>query len=373
MASNRSKPGIRLIPRLLPLALFAIIVVSLMVMVSTDRPVWARPMQQPPLYPSITGTVLLEGRPLPPDASWSVPLTVDLLCPALYTYGVTTDQYGEFSLTHVISGTSTCDIRVKNAHTLRNIKTGVVLNPGYNVHFLEVLLEGDADDDNIVTLVDFSILATTYDKGSGDPEFDGRADFNENDWIEIADFSLLATNYDVSGDIPAIMADIGSDTDVRLTMRLTPSQMTVPEGRTFTVDIRLVSKGQPFQGVAAFLTFNPAELVVVDESGAPAAKIMSTGVLPAGVANQVDNTAGTIAYSAGILGANPPAEEFTIATIRFKAKKSNLDGSPIRFIVEDYPPKTKIAAAGQYLPLDLANTQIRIARGLGKLPPIMKR
>ena len=377
MTLNRCKSGAGMVPRLLPLALFVIVGLALLAIVSSGTPVWAKPMLQPTEFPIITGTVNLQGRPSPPAASWSVPLDVELLCsvstlPGLYPYSVTTDQYGQFSFTHVVSGTSTCDISVKNAHTLQNTKYSTTINAGGNVLSLGTLREGDANNDNRVSLVDFSILATSYDLGSGDPSFDARADFNENDWIEIADFSLLATNYDQSGNIPVAASRIASEEPVTLTLNLVPSHISVPMGHTFTVDIRLDPKDQPFQAVAAFLEFDPDDLEVVDEQGNPATQIADAGVLPLGMANQVDNAAGAIKFSAGTLDASP-TEEFTLATIRFRAKQLNLDGSLVQFIVQDYPPKTTVSMEGEYLPLDIIDLNMRIAHKLTQLPSLIKQ
>jgi len=378
MMLNRSKSGMGIIPRLLPLALFVIVGLALLIIVSSGTPVWAKPMLQPSEYPIITGTVNLQGRPSPPAPPWSIPLEVELFCsissqPGLYPYSVTTDQNGQFSFTHVVSQTSTCDISVKNGHTLQNTKYGVTINAGGNVMDFGTLLEGDANDDNRISLVDFSILATSYDLGNGDPGFDARADFNENDWIEIADFSLLATNYDRSGDIPVAAHRRVGDDPVAVTLSLDPSQTAVPAGQTFTVDIRLDPQGQPFQGVATFLEFDPDDLEVVDEKGAPATTIAGSGALPVELANHVDSVAGTIHFSAGIaLDANSPTGEFVLATIRFKAKQLNLDGSLVEFIVQEYPPRTSIATGGEYLPLESIDLNMRIAHRLKRLPTLLK-
>jgi hypothetical protein len=376
MTLNRSRYGAGMIRRMLPLTLFVIVGLALLAIVSSGAPVWAKPMLQPTEFPIITGTVNLQGRPSPPAASWAIPLDVELLCststlPGLYPYSVTTDQYGEFSFTHVVSQTSTCDISVKNAHTLQNTKYGVTINAGGNVLSFGTLHEGDANDDNRVSLVDFSILATSYDLGSADPGFDARADFNENDWIEIADFSLLATNYDQSGDIPVAASRAAGDEPV--TLSLEPSRLAVPIGHIFTVDIRLDPRGQPFQGVATFLQFDADELEVVDELGNPAAQITSAGVLPTELTNQVDNAAGIIKYSAGVLGTDSPSEALTLATIRFKAKQLNLDGSPVQFVVQDYPPRTNVAMEGAYLPLEVVDLNMRIAHKLLRLPALIKQ
>ena len=54
--------------------------------------------------------------------------------------------------------------------------------------------------------------------------------------------------------------------------------------------------------------------------------------------------------------------------MRFRAKRENLDGTAVQFIRQEYPPRTGVAAAGQYLPLELGDLNLRIARRLPKLP-----
>jgi pimeloyl-ACP methyl ester carboxylesterase len=140
---------------------------------------------------TIEGSVTLQGRRAPPDTSWSVPLTVTV---GSTSYAVATDQWGKFTLFGLTPGTY--DIRVKNSHTLRNLKSGVALVAGPNPVDFGALLEGDANDDNAVNIKDFSILSTGFY-----PTYDARADFNEDGYINISDFSLLVTNFGWYGDI----------------------------------------------------------------------------------------------------------------------------------------------------------------------------
>jgi hypothetical protein len=71
---------------------------------------------------------------------------------------------------------------------------------GLNEIDFGLLREGDANNDNVVSILDFSILATAFGECSDCPLFDERADFNGDGCILINDFSLLATNFGESGD-----------------------------------------------------------------------------------------------------------------------------------------------------------------------------
>ena len=88
-------------------------------------------------------------------------------------------------------------VSVKERRTLATVRTGA---PGGDVLDFGTLRAGDANNDNKVTIVDFSILATTFGKSAGDVGYDDRADFNGDGKVTIVDFSLLASNFGTNGD-----------------------------------------------------------------------------------------------------------------------------------------------------------------------------
>lgn len=141
----------------------------------------------------------------PPDPSWAVPVHLSLHPPGkpgiiCWEWDLTLDQSGNWSGNLAICP-GTYDARIKNPHTLRNVKYNVNIPAAGITLDMGTLLEGDASDDNWDKGNDFSILRATYWKRTGDAGFDDRADFDENGWINAADFSLLRTNYWQSGDI----------------------------------------------------------------------------------------------------------------------------------------------------------------------------
>jgi dienelactone hydrolase len=143
----------------------------------------------PPIC-SLQGSVTLQrpGRPAP-DASWLVGLTVTI---GEQQYATTTDASGSFTLEGLMPGTY--DIRAKNSHTLAN-RQSVNLAPGANVMSFGTLREGDANDDNCVTIADFDILASAFFPG-----YDPRADFNQDGYVNILDFAMLRENLAACGD-----------------------------------------------------------------------------------------------------------------------------------------------------------------------------
>ena len=151
---------------------------------------------------SLTGSVHLQGRETISGKAFRVPLHFDFYPLGGSTHSLSmdsvTDDNGAFQLTDLLPGTY--DVRVKHGHSLANKKTGVLIAAGANNLDLGTLLEGDADGDNAINIVDFSILANTFGKKRGDPGFDERADFNNSDAVNIVDFSLVASNFGKFGD-----------------------------------------------------------------------------------------------------------------------------------------------------------------------------
>jgi hypothetical protein len=148
-------------------------------------------------------SVVLQGGSRPPEG-WEVPITIKFFSPGV---DVMTDiPIYEFHLTTTKSdGTATCqcvgvmpdnyDITAVSSHTLINVKTGVVISPPSTMVDMGTLLEANANDDSIINISDFGILAVSYMKTDGEPGYDTRADFDRNGIINISDFGLLAVNY----------------------------------------------------------------------------------------------------------------------------------------------------------------------------------
>lgn len=154
---------------------------------------------------SITGTVVLQGRPAAPNDAWKVPVKVDLYASGntttpLFTYNVTTNESGVFTISNIPAGTYT--IAVKGGHTLRRVKANQVLTIGNNALNFGTLLEGDANNDNVVDEFDVSVLINTIYKILGEAGYDARADFNSDNIIDEFDISALINNIYQVGENP---------------------------------------------------------------------------------------------------------------------------------------------------------------------------
>ncbi|MBL8134733.1 MAG: hypothetical protein JNL42_22925 [Anaerolineae bacterium] len=157
-------------------------------------------------HASVVGDVTLEGHGTPPDARWIVPVRVRVVPggggAAIYDAYVTTDNAG----TMVFSGTTPNGIPpgsyllwVKHDHTLAAL-IATQLDGANNVIDFGLLREGDANNDNVINVSDFSILASSFGASEGGATYDARADFDNNQTVSISDFSLLAANFGQVGE-----------------------------------------------------------------------------------------------------------------------------------------------------------------------------
>jgi hypothetical protein len=145
----------------------------------------------------LDGHVGLQGRPAAPHASWVTDLTVNFLGDGAVV--ATTDNAGDFTVPDVEPGTY--DICVKSSHALSQLATGVeiVACETTSVDF-GTLREGDATNDDVITLADYAALYVAYGSIPGDANWNPNCDFNEDDAVSLGDYSLLYTNYGETGD-----------------------------------------------------------------------------------------------------------------------------------------------------------------------------
>ncbi len=266
---------------------------------------------------TLNGSVLLQGRPAAPAAAWSVDLVVALYQPGTDTLveslTPTTDQSGSFSLTGLTPGTY--DVAVKQAHALQVVEA-VTLAVGGNAVDFGTLLEGDANNDNVIELLDFSILANTFGKSAGETNYDERADFNQDDAVDLNDFSLLAANFGAQGqepggvsaaeNMPAVEpATVASD----VTLRVQPSVERLAVGEEISVTLLVEAGEQTVDAAGAVLRFDPAllEVVAVDASAALDTVLLS------------EQAVGQLRHEAGKLGEPFPNGAVELATVRLRA------------------------------------------------------
>ena len=309
----------------------------------------------PVVSAQLLGSVTLQGRPTPPDPSWSVPLRVSLTPQGgglAVACNPTTDQSGNFTCDGFLPGSYVgC---VKNSQTLQNCQS-VTLAEGPNPVDFGTLREGDANDDNCVTLLDFSILVTTFGKCTGDGGFDARADFDLSGCVVLVDFSLLSSNFGQCGAAPS--GPVRAAARAAREARSGPAALsvvapaTVAVGERFTVTLTVEAGPQPVDGAAAYVNFDPT---MVQVEGVTAGEVFAVELQ-----RQVDNAAGTIDYAAGTLG-DFPAGRFALATLRVRALR---EGTTALALNRSASRQSDVTFGGASLLGQQQNAGVTIANG----------
>ncbi len=280
------------------------------------------PTQTTPLPMPVTLSVTLQ-RPNspPPHAAWAVPVTFALYPPGdsvtiCHQWNLLLDQNGQWS-GWLDLFTGTYDARIRNLHTLRNVKRNVVIAGPVTIN-MGTLLEGDADADNRVRSSDYALLSAAYFTQEGAAGFDPRTDFDEDNRIRSSDYALLSSNYFLSGDItvPSVAAQAEFQRPRgTVDVALEPGFIQATVGVPFTLTLMAHAHDQPFVALDADIRFPPNLLQIIGADGQPATTIEPLPPMPA-FFNRVDNVSGRILYAAGVLGSTVSGD-IQVAQIRF--------------------------------------------------------
>jgi len=158
-----------------------------------------------PVGVPVSISVALQGGSRP-DAGWVIPLTIRFFPPGAnvlndnptYNFQLTTTKSTDggaaiCQATPVAPGTY--DVTAHSEHTLMNIKRSVVISAPKTSVDMGTLLEGDANQDNIINLYDLAILSMNWLASKANGGYDIRVDFDRNGLINAADLYLLAANW----------------------------------------------------------------------------------------------------------------------------------------------------------------------------------
>jgi hypothetical protein len=158
-------------------------------------------------FSRLEGRVTFQGRGTPPQSSWVQQLQVRFYLPGgttpVSTRTVTTDSSGHFTLDNVPTGSA--DVWVKHAQALARRVNQVSFPPGLSATVdFGLLPTGDSDNNNLVDIVDFSVLRSLFGLGSQTcgtavPNPLPCADFDGSGQVDIVDFSLLRANFGQAG------------------------------------------------------------------------------------------------------------------------------------------------------------------------------
>lgn len=146
----------------------------------------------------ILGHIELQARPAPPDDTWITPLTVRFIqdSAVVETKNVITDNQGNFSV-EITPGTY--DICVKSPRALSRRINNIEVGGSTGLNF-GILLEGDANDDDVIDNDDYGLLSDAYGSVLGDANWDDRCDFNRNGAVDLQDYSLMYSNFGLVGE-----------------------------------------------------------------------------------------------------------------------------------------------------------------------------
>jgi formylglycine-generating enzyme required for sulfatase activity len=307
----------------------------------------------------LVGRAVPPGRPAAPHLRWQIPVTITLqtlLGEPILQQATALDASGYFTLTG-LSGPY--QIGVRGHNTLRTTLPVTVTEALTAVDF-GTLRGGDSNGDNAVSLIDFSILVNTFSRCSTNAGYDPRADFNGDACINLPDFSILRSNFGISGNsqlLPAVHKaepSLAAPANVRLGIALPAGPLL--RGTPFVAQLWLETTPMAVDGVAAYLTFDPAILQVN--------RIVVSELFSARLEETFDNSQGQIRFAAGslstVLNGSIP-----LATIEFDTV--GLGSSTLTFLHSD-GAQSEATYEGESIPADTADVAIRTVDQLA--PPL---
>jgi len=238
---------------------------------------------------------------------------------------------------------------VKGARTLAT-RQRVTLSAGQNTFPAVTLLDGDADHDNFVTLLDFSIWAAAYETCSTAESYNEQADFDNDGCITNTDLTLLSANFGQSGATyteetelaptfeqqaqnDSFMCLVPSNSSILISseqesenalndtknvmvnnpafISIEPSARTIAEGERFTVRVNVQTGSDPVDGVAAYLDFDALVLRLE--------QIKNLDHFPFLLQNTFDNQNGTMQFAAGTTSNHLLSGTFEFIELEFTA------------------------------------------------------
>lgn len=297
----------------------------------------------------LIGRTAPPGRPPAPHPSWQIPVTVTMQHePGGAATEIVTvlDSRGAFTLTALQPGVYT--VGVRGQQTLRNSAV-VTLTDGPTEVDFGPLRGGDSDGDGYVSLVDFSILVTTFSACAGDADYDERSDFNGDGCVTLLDFSILRTNYGAGDASSGQSAMSSQDADLTANLLIDLYVAALRPGDRFIADLVVDARSGGVDGAAAYLTYDPAIVQVVDVT--PGAQFSHL------IQSEFDNQTGRLAFAAGTLGA-PIVGRFTLARVGLAAMAP---GSSALTFQHTMPAHSDITANGSSVLAAAVDGQVTVS------------
>jgi parallel beta-helix repeat protein len=146
---------------------------------------------------SLTVALTLQGRALNTPAM-AIPVSVELRSGSTVvgSYTTTIGTNGQFTLNNLPLGTFA--LRVRPQRYLSATQPVTLMSGVTSLNF-SALRGGDINDDNLVSLADFSLLSTSFNLVAGNPGYNANADINGDSAVTLVDFGILASNFNLAG------------------------------------------------------------------------------------------------------------------------------------------------------------------------------
>lgn len=146
----------------------------------------------------IVGHVTWQGIAQPDSRNNGVTATLSLCVGGVpQNYNVATDASGFFTITTGLANGS-YNWRLKGIINLANNGNLSLSGTTTNVE-MGTMRAGDANNNDVVTVVDFNIVKNTFAFGIGQPGYDDRANFNRDAVVNAVDFNLLKGSFSQAG------------------------------------------------------------------------------------------------------------------------------------------------------------------------------
>jgi len=143
------------------------------------------------------------GRGEAPDDRWIEPFEVWLFNPGttqvVWQGNRTTNNTGWFNISDVPVGTY--DIGIKNWTCLSEVVPVTVSEGAGGLVDFGTTREGDANNDDWVTMADLSTTLLGWGTQEGDSAYSIHYDFNRDGWVTMADLSVALSNWGQYGDL----------------------------------------------------------------------------------------------------------------------------------------------------------------------------
>jgi hypothetical protein len=110
-----------------------------------------------------------------------------------------TDHSGFFTISVGTLPAGTYNWRVKGPKDLANGGSLTLTGDPETQYDMGFMRPGDCNDDNRVSVQDFTILKATFGKQEGDNDYDDRADFNGDKRVTVVDFLQIKLYFGMEG------------------------------------------------------------------------------------------------------------------------------------------------------------------------------